>query len=158
MFKMCGRRWEVKVHRYEELLGTIEECVKNVHEMEIESDMKWRSCLTHVSNAWSSSAPRCTEAMFVSPHHSFLCPSPLSFPMHSLHSFPCSPQMAYVASSPVFSDKERYPNFFRAIPPEPPIPFGEGILIDHFKWTEVAYIAQNEHIFSCVSEPNMIHP
>ena len=70
---------------------------------------------------------------------------------------PCSPQMAYVAGSPVFSDKERYPNFYRAVPPEPPIQFGEGILIDHFKWTEVAYIAQNEHSFSYVSEPNMIH-
>ena len=92
----------------------------------------------------------CCSVCLSTPLLSLSFPSLIPHAPLSLHSFPCSPQMAYIASSPVFSDKERYPNFYRAIPPEPPIQYGKGIFIDHFKWTEVALIVQNEHVFSSV--------
>ena len=62
-------------------------------------------------------------------------------------------QLANVAGSPVFSDKNRYPHLFRALPPEPGIQRAQGIVVNHFEWDEVAYIAENSHLFSFVSEP-----
>ena len=70
---------------------------------------------------------------------------------------PCPLQMANVAGSPVFSDKDRYPHFFRALPPEPGIQHAQGVVVKHFGWTEVAYIAQNEHLFAFVRKTNITH-
>lgn len=95
----------------------------------------------------------CPCSVFVKIPACSLPPSPLppSLPL------PCQLQMANVAGSPVFSNKDRYPHFFRALPPEPGIQRAQGIVVKHFDWTEVAYIAQNEHLFSFVREPHITH-
>ena len=82
----------------------------------------------------------------------FLPPLPSLFFSPMYHA-----QLANIAGSPVFSNKERYPHFFRALPPEPGIHFSEGIFVNHFEWTEVAYIVQNEHLFAYVREINSTH-
>ena len=83
----------------------------------------------------------------------------LSLSLHRPPSLPlpCPLQMANVAGSPVFSDKDRYPHFFRALPPEPGIQRAQGVVVKHLGWTEVAYITQNEHLFSSVRNPTITH-
>ena len=102
-----------------------------------------------------SSSYFCTDTSLLSlplaPPPSFPPSLPPSLPL------PCPLQMANVAGSPVFSNKDRYPHFFRALPPEPGIQRAQGVVVKRFGWTEVAYIAQNVHLFSSVRNSNRTH-
>lgn len=62
-----------------------------------------------------------------------------------------SPQVSYGASSFYLSDKEKYPLFFRTIPPEDGHNHGRVAVLKYFKWDRIAILTEREPYYEAVS-------
>lgn len=62
-------------------------------------------------------------------------------------------QVSYGAASAYLSDKEKYPLFFRTIPPDKAQNQGRLAILKHFGWKKVAIITESESYYQAVSIP-----
>ena len=60
-------------------------------------------------------------------------------------------QLSYGSSSPVLSNRKRFPNFFRLVSPDQMMNPAKIALIQEFNWTKVATINQALEFFSVVN-------
>ena len=61
-------------------------------------------------------------------------------------------QISYGASSFYLSDKEKYPLFFRTVPPEEGHNHGRVAVLKYFKWDRIAIITEREPYYEAVSK------
>ena len=61
-------------------------------------------------------------------------------------------QVSYGASSFYLSDKEKYPLFFRTVPPEEGHNHGRVAVLKYFKWDRVAIVTERESYYEAVSK------
>ena len=69
---------------------------------------------------------------------------------HIFTSFCTIHQVSPTSSSPVLSNREQYPLFYRTISPESQINSARVRMIQQFGWTRVATIHENHQLFSAV--------
>ena len=62
------------------------------------------------------------------------------------------PQVSYGASSFYLSDKEKYPLFFRTVPPEEGHNYGRVAVLKYFKWDRIAIVTEREPYYEAVSK------
>ena len=60
--------------------------------------------------------------------------------------------MSYGSSSPILSDRNRFPNFFRLVGPDQKLNAAKIAMMKKFNWKKVATINQALEFFSVVSE------
>lgn len=61
-----------------------------------------------------------------------------------------SPQLSYADTHPMFT-REAFPNFFRIVPSENAFNVPRIRLLQHFNWTRVGTLYQNEPRYALVS-------
>ena len=61
-------------------------------------------------------------------------------------------QISYGASSFYLSDKEKYPLFFRTVPPEEGHNHGRVAVLKYFKWDRIAIVTEREPYYEAVSK------
>ena len=65
--------------------------------------------------------------------------------------FVCLLQVSYGASSFYLSNKEKYPLFFRTVPPEEGHNDGRVAVLKYFKWDRIAILTEREPYYEAVS-------
>ena len=64
----------------------------------------------------------------------------------------CLLQVGYGASSIYLSNKQKYPLFFRTVPPEKGHNSGRVAVLQYFKWMRIAILTEREPYYEAVSK------